>query len=184
MRNATPSCRSRCGPAAARDQLLAALAAGELEAALLLDTGDGLGNLGFTPPPAPLDFIDLKPVPLVLISAPTHPLSGKPRISREDVRGQQLLVNVPACSFWLAGQRLFGSAVRRVKAGGVAVMRAWAEQGLGIALLPEFAVTDQLTSGTLVRLGFDPPDLTLRLVWRADRETLPGLREVRYAGSA
>jgi DNA-binding transcriptional LysR family regulator len=169
---------------AGRDQLMAAVAAGELEAALLLDTGDGLGELGFTPPPAPLDFIDLKPVPLALISAPTHPLSRIPRLSREDLRGQQLLVNVPACSFWLAGERLLGSDVQRLKAGGVAVMRAWAEQGLGIALLPEFAVTDQLTSGTLVRLGFDTPDLNLRLVWRADRETLPGLREVLYAASA
>jgi DNA-binding transcriptional LysR family regulator len=63
-------------------------------------------------------------------------------------------------------------------------MRAWAEQGLGITLLPEFALTDQLISGTLVRLRLDTPDLSLRLVWRADREALPGLREVLYAASA
>src|SRR6202035_5391384 len=44
---------------AARDQLLDAVAAGELEAALLLDIGDGLGELGFSPPPAPLEFVDL-----------------------------------------------------------------------------------------------------------------------------
>jgi DNA-binding transcriptional LysR family regulator len=169
---------------AARDQLLAAVAAGELEAALLLDTGNGLGELGFTPPAAPLDFIDLEPVPLALVCAPTHPLRGKSQITREDLRGQKLLVNVPACSFWLAAERLLGSDVQRVSAGGVAVMRAWAEQGLGITLLPEFALTDQLTSGTLVRLRLDIPDLCLRLVWRADRETLPGVREVLYAASA
>jgi DNA-binding transcriptional LysR family regulator len=58
------------------------------------------------------------------------------------------------------------------------------EQGLGTTLLPEFAVTDQLMSGTLVRLGLDIPELNLRLVWRTDRETLPGLREVLYAASA
>jgi DNA-binding transcriptional LysR family regulator len=169
---------------ATRDQLLAAVAAGELEAALLLDTGNGLGELGFTPPAAPLDFIDLEPVPLALVCAPTHPLCGKPQITREDLRGQKLLVNVPACSFWLAAERLFGSDVQRVRAGGVAVMRAWAEQGLGITLLPEFALTNQLISGTLVRLRLDTPDLSLRLVWRADRETLPGLRDVLYAASA
>jgi DNA-binding transcriptional LysR family regulator len=169
---------------AARDQLLGAVAAGELEAALLLDTGNGLGGLGFTRPPEPLDFIDLEPVPLALVCAPTHPLRGKPRLTREDLRGQKLLVNVPACSFWLAAERLIGSDVERVRAGGVAVMRAWAEQGLGITLLPEFAVADQLISGTLVRLGLDTPDLNLRPVWRADRETLPGLREVLYAASA
>lgn len=169
---------------AARDQLLAAVAAGELEAALLLDTGDSLGELGFTQPAAPLDFIDLEPVPLALVCATNHPLRGRPQITREDLRGQKLLVNVPACSFWLAGERLLGSDIQRVSAGGVSVMRAWAEQGLGITLLPEFAVTDQLISGALVRLPLDTPDLSLRLVWRADRETLPGLREVLYAASA
>jgi DNA-binding transcriptional LysR family regulator len=33
-------------------------------------------------------------------------------------------------------------------------MRAWAEQGLGISLLPEFAVSTALRSGTLAKLDF------------------------------
>jgi DNA-binding transcriptional LysR family regulator len=90
---------------------------------------------------------------------------------------------VDGCSFRLAGDRLLGSNVNRVNVGGVAVMRAWAAQGLGITLLPEFAVADELAAGTLVRLGLRPPDLSLRLVWRTDRETLPGLREVLYAAA-
>jgi DNA-binding transcriptional LysR family regulator len=120
-------------------------------------------------------------VPLALVGAPSHPLAGRRAITREALRGQKLLVNTPACSFWLAGERLLGTDVQRVRAGGVAVMRAWAHQGLGIALLPEFAVTDQLDSGALARLDLDTPDLNLRLVWRADRETIPGLRDVLYA---
>lgn len=169
---------------AARDQLLGAVAAADLDAALLLDTGDTMGALGFSPPPAPLDFIDLEPVPLVLVAAPGHPLSERQRITQEDLCGQKLLVNVPRCSFRLAADRLLGPEVERVKAGGVAVMRAWAERGLGIALLPEFAVRDALTAGTLTRLGLDAPDLSLRLVWRADREAHPGMRDLLYAASA
>lgn len=169
---------------AARDQLLDAVAAGDLEAALLLDFGDGVGGLGFAPPPAPLDFLDLEPVPLALVAAPGHRLAAAPRVAAGDLRGDTLLVNVPACSFWLAGERLFGSAVERVRAGSVTVMAAWAERALGVALVPEFAVRDRLDAGTLVRLALDTPDLSLRLVWRADRETLPGLREVLYAASA
>jgi DNA-binding transcriptional LysR family regulator len=178
-----PELRIEVRADAAREQLLAAVAAGELEAALLLDTGDSLGGLGFTPPAA-LDFLDLEPVPLALVGAPGHPLQDGPRLTRDALRGQQLLVNVPGCSFRLAAERLVGPDVHRVAAGGVAVMRAWAERGLGIALLPEFALTEQLRSGTLVRLPLDTPALRLRLVWRADRETLPGLREVLYAASA
>ncbi|MEU7879467.1 LysR family transcriptional regulator [Microbispora bryophytorum] len=168
----------------ARDRLMDAVAAADLDAALLLDTGNDLGGLGFGAPAAPLAFLDLGPVPLVLVAAPDHPLAAAPRLRKEDLYGRRLLVNVPACSFWLAGERLLGDRVERVRAGGVPVMRAWAERGLGIALLPWFAVADRVAVGVLARLAFDVPGLNLRLVWRADREALPGLREMLYASAA
>ncbi|WP_055590009.1 LysR family transcriptional regulator [Peterkaempfera griseoplana] len=170
----------------ARDGLLGAVAAGELEAALILDTSGPLGELGFDLPPAPLDHLDLEDVPLALVAAPNHPLGGADSLAREDLRGQRLLVNAPACSFWLAGELLLGHVVERVCTGGVAVTRACAEQGLGVALLPEFAVCDQLAAGTLIRLPLASPAvrLHLRLVWRSDREGVTGLREVLYAMAA
>ncbi|MFC4051648.1 LysR family transcriptional regulator [Actinomadura syzygii] len=169
---------------AARDQLLAAVAAGDLDAALLLDTGDAVGGLGFPAPAAPLDHVDLADVPLALIAAPGHRLAASARVGPADLRDEKLLVNVPACSFWLAGERLFGDAVERVGAGSVTVMAAWAERGLGVALVPEFAVRDRIAAGTLARLALDAPALRLRLVWRADREALPDLREMLYAAGA
>ncbi|MGC0419972.1 LysR family transcriptional regulator [Embleya sp. AB8] len=179
-----PDLRVQVSSDATRDELLAAVVAGRLDAALLLDTGSWLGELGFEAPPSTLAFVDLEPVALVLVAAPRHPLAGRPRITGEDLRGHRLLVNVAACSFRLAGDRILGTDVEQVRVGGVAVMRAWAEQDLGIALLPEFAVAPQLAAGTLTRLALDAPDLSLRLVWRPDRESLPGLREVLYAAAA
>ncbi|GIH15353.1 LysR family transcriptional regulator [Rugosimonospora africana] len=168
----------------ARDQLLTAVAAGDLDAALLLDLGENLGGLGFGTPGAPLDFVDLEPVPLVVVAAPDHPRSGTPGLVPDDLRGERLLVNLPACSFWLAGERLFGPDVERVRAGGVPVMRAWAQRGLGVSLLPRFAVADELAAGSLIELDLDAPTLRLRLVWRADRESEPAVRELLYAASA
>ncbi|WP_328808923.1 LysR family transcriptional regulator [Nonomuraea montanisoli] len=177
-----PGLRVEVLPSVSRDDLLADVIAGRLEAALLLDTGEALGDLGFAPPPAPLTFLDVDSVPLVLVAAPGHPLLGRPQVSPDDLAGERLLVNAANCSFLMAADRLIGPGPERVQVGGVQVMRAWAEQGLGIALLPGFAVAAALGAGTLARLAFPAPGLSLRLVWHADREaTLPGLRDVLYA---
>ncbi|WP_307848252.1 LysR family transcriptional regulator [Microbispora oryzae] len=187
-----PRLRVEVRPAAARDDLLSSVAAGELDAALLLDSGGALGGLGFAAPGggAGLEFADVERVPLTLVADPAHRLSRAPRVTRADLRGERLLVNVPACSFALAGERLLGPGVERVHAGGVAVMLAWAERGMGITLLPEFAVADRLAAGALVRLPLevpgapDGPDLALRLVWRAGGEDRPEVRQLLYAASA
>ncbi|MFC9287019.1 LysR family transcriptional regulator [Streptomyces sp. NPDC057052] len=167
----------------ARRGLLTDVVEGRLDAALLLDAGDDLGGLGFPAPAEPLAFLDLDPVPLALVAAPTHALAGRTALGPGDLDHEQLLVNVPECSFWMAGQRLLGTGPERVRAGGVPVMRSWAEHGLGITLLPRFAVADSLRAGTLVQLALPLPDLSLRLVWREDREALPGLRDILYAAA-
>ncbi|MFJ4326343.1 LysR family transcriptional regulator [Streptomyces tricolor] len=167
----------------ARQGLLTDVVAGQLDAALLLDAGEDLGGLGFPAPPEPLGFVDLDPVPLALVAAPTHPLAGRTALVPADLDHERLLVNVPECSFWMAGERILGAGPERIRAGGVPVMRAWAEHGLGISLLPRFAVADSLRAGTLVQLDLALPDLSLRLVWREDRETLPGLRDILYAAA-
>ncbi|MEV4622781.1 LysR family transcriptional regulator [Asanoa sp. NPDC049573] len=165
-----------------RAQLLADLVGERLDAALLLDSGAGLGGLGFPAPSEPLAFVDLEPVPLALVAAPDHALAGK-ALAPADLTAERLLVNVPECSFWMAGERVLGAGPERVRVGGVPAMRAWAEQGLGISLLPAFAVDESLRAGRLVRLDLPVPELSLRLVWRADRERLPGLRDMLYAAA-
>ncbi|RJL27116.1 LysR family transcriptional regulator [Bailinhaonella thermotolerans] len=176
-----PGLRAEVRSEVSRDNLLHGVATGDLDAALLLDTGGALGDLGFPLPPAPLDHLDLETIPLALVAAPGHRLAGRARIGVEDLRGERLLVNPGPCSFKLVGQALLGPLVERVDAGGVSVMRAWAENGLGVALLPEFAVAAPLAAGTLARLPLDVPPLSLRLIWRPDREATPALRETLYA---
>ncbi|GAA4201429.1 LysR family transcriptional regulator [Actinocatenispora rupis] len=157
-----------------RGALLAALAADDLDAGLFLDTGDTLGGLGFAPPPGTtLDFLDVADVPLVLVGAPDRPEGP-------------LLCTEPGCSFWLAADRVLGTAADRVELGTVGVIRAWAAGGRGHALLPEFAVADDLATGRLVRLPQPAAaPLSLRLAWRTGRDrTDADLRAVLYALSA
>jgi DNA-binding transcriptional LysR family regulator len=171
-------------PGVSRSDLLADVVAGRLEAALVLDTGEVLGDLGFPAPPEPLAFLDVDEVPLTLVAAPDHPLAGHDGLTPAALACERLLVNAPNCSFLMAADRVVGPGPERVWAGGVAVMRAWAEQGLGVALLPEFAVSSAREAGTLTRLDLPAPALVLRLVWRGDQEDLPGLRDVLYAACA
>lgn len=171
-------------PGVSRDDLLAGVIAGRLEAALVLDTGEALGDLGFPIPPEPLTFLDVDEVPLSLVAAPRHPLAGRAGLTPADLAGERLLVNAPNCSFLMAADRVVGPGPERVWTGGVPVMRAWAEQGLGVALLPEFAVSSARDAGTLTRLDLPAPALNLRLVWRGDQEDVPGLRDVLYAACA
>ncbi|BAJ26019.1 putative LysR family transcriptional regulator [Kitasatospora setae KM-6054] len=166
-----------------RGALLADLAGGTLDATLLLDTAGALGGLGFPLPPADLEHLDLRDVPLVLVAAPDHPRRHHTGLRPADLLGTRLLVGSPQCSFALAGHRHFGDRLERLHTGGVTVTRACAERGLGMALLPEFTVREQLAAGTLapLHLADPPPPLRLRLVWRRDEERArPGLRDVLY----
>lgn len=160
-----------------RQSLLAGVAAGELDAVLLVDTGPRIGGLGFTMPYDPgsgpvapdLDFLDVGEVGLALVAAP-------------DGDREPLLVSPPGCSIRLAADRVFGAEVPRRELTSIATAREWARQGLGSALLPDFALEPDLASGALMRLGFETPALALRLVWLRGRE--PALRDVLYAMSA
>jgi DNA-binding transcriptional LysR family regulator len=170
-----------------RDELLARVGSASLDACLLLDTGAVLGGLGFTVDIGPerLAFLDLDQVPLALVAAPIHPLAGVAGVRWTDVANHRLLLTEPGCSYRLVADRLFDPQGPRLEAGALTVARAWAAEGLGVALLPRFAVAAELESGRVVCVNLvgDMPELTLRLVWRADREAEPDLRAVLYAAA-
>ncbi|MER7499919.1 LysR family transcriptional regulator [Nonomuraea pusilla] len=151
-----------------RAELLSEVAEGRVDAGLLLDHGMRVGALGFSPPPG-LDFLDVGEVTLLLVAAPGG-------------GDGPLLVSPPGCSIRMAADRTFGPEVPRRELGGIQTAREWARQGLGKALLPDFAVGGDLASGALVPLGSSAPPLALRLVWLRGRE--PSIREVLYALSA
>ncbi|MGR6921747.1 LysR family transcriptional regulator [[Actinomadura] parvosata] len=151
-----------------RQSLLDAVAGGRLDAALLLDLGDRVGGLGFARP-AGMDHVDVGEVRLSLVAAP-------------DGDREPLLVSPSGCSIRLAADQVFGAEVPRRELSSITTAREWSRQGLGAALLPDFALGSDLDTGALVELGLDAPPLALRLVWMRERE--PSLRDVLYALSA
>lgn len=154
-----------------RGRLLGAVADGENDAAVLLDAGAELGDLGFEPPREELEHADLREVEMVVVATADHALAGRPTSMAEIRVTGGLIGREERRAFWMATRRWLGADVDLTAAGGLAQVRDWVASGRGIALLPEFAVRSDLTSGRLVRLQVATPPLHLRLVWRHDRDT-------------
>ncbi|MEV0842066.1 LysR family transcriptional regulator [Actinocatenispora sera] len=181
LRRSHPDLRVRLRPDPDRGRLLAALDGGEIDAAVLLDTGEHVGDLGFPPPASAPEHLDLRTVAMTVVAAPRHPLLGRPATMDEIRRTGGLLGREPGCSFWMATRRWLGPDVDLTAVGGLAQVRDWVATGRGIALLPRFAVRADLDSGRLAALDVAVPPLQLRLIWRHDDDAADRLRPLLYA---
>jgi DNA-binding transcriptional LysR family regulator len=176
-----PELRVRLRPDADRDRLLAALDRGEIDAAVLLDTGEHVGDLGFPVPASDVEHLDVRDVPMAVVAPPGHPLLGRPVTMAQIRNAGDLIGREPRCSFWMAAERWIGPDVELTAVGGLARVREWVAAGRGIALLPEFAVRADLDSGRLQALDARTPPLRLRLVWSDDQSAADRLKPLLYA---
>ncbi|MEU4842475.1 LysR family transcriptional regulator [Nocardia testacea] len=182
LRQARPDLQVHLRPDPDRDRLLTALEHHEVDAVVLLDTGEHLGDLGFRSPASDFEHLDVRDVAMTVVAPPGHPLLGR-RVSMAEVRRAGGLVGrEPRCSFWMATQRWLGPDIDLIAVGGLAQVREWVAAGRGIALLPEFTVQADLDSGRLKAVDVQAPPLRLRLVWREGHHTRTSeLRPLLYA---
>ena len=181
LRHARPGLPVRVRPDPDRGRLLDALDRGEIDAAVLLDTGEHIGDLGFARPRMPVEYLDVRDVPMTMVVPPDHPLLGRP-VTMQEIRQTGGFIGREArCSFWMATARWLGSGVDITAVGGLAQVREWVAGGRGIALLPRFAVKADLGTRRLAELDIQPPPLQLRLIWREDHEDATALRSLLYA---
>lgn len=96
---------------------------------------------------------------LALVAAPGHPLAGMRRIRPEDLRGQALVLSRADCSY----RRMFEGLLDErgiERAAGVefssaAALKGCVMSGLGLTLLPELAVREDIAAGRLAPLRWD-----------------------------
>ncbi|MFF7182881.1 LysR substrate-binding domain-containing protein [Streptomyces sp. NPDC008121] len=132
----------------------------------------GTYDIGFLMEPetahAGLESEVLAAEPLVLVAAPGSPLAGRAGLTGADLAAARLVGTEPGCPY----RDLFEEELRQwappfMEFGTIEATKRGVAAGLGIALLPRVAVSEELASGALVALDWEPPfTLFTQIAWR------------------
>jgi len=113
----------------------------------------------------------LCPEPLALVAHPFHPLVGARAVSTRELTGHTVACIQRGSSYQRGfEQALAGSGTPGILSlGSIEAVKRGVAEGIGMALLPEITVTDELRSGALRRIDWQPPfEVFAQCVWRRD----------------
>ncbi|MEU6948835.1 LysR family transcriptional regulator [Streptomyces sp. NPDC046316] len=132
----------------------------------------GTYDIGFLMEPetehAGLEAEVLAEEPLTLVASPRHPLAGRTDLTSADLAAGQLVGTEPGCPY----RDLFERELQEwsppfMEFGTLEATKRGVAGGLGIALVPRVAVSEELASGALVALDWRPPfTLFTQIAWR------------------
>lgn len=119
---------------------------------------------------------------LVLIAAPEHYLTRVPQVHPLHIEGQTILFTERSCTYRQLFERILNKA--GVCAGtdmefnSIEAIKQCAIAGMGIALLPEIAVTREIARGELVTLPWYKPELCIStlMVWHKEKWLSPAMK--------
>ena len=149
---------------------------------LLDGTADAALALGEMTIPPSLAIMSLPREPLVVIAPPEHPLAESPCVGPADLENEPVLLTEGACGYRSLFERsLAGAGVHpasTLEFTSVEAIKQCVMAGLGIAVLPEMAVHEELAHGRLVALRWSEPDFAVEsyFVWHKDKWQSPALR--------
>ncbi|MEV7425366.1 MULTISPECIES: LysR family transcriptional regulator [unclassified Streptomyces] len=123
--------------------------------------------------PADIGHQLLYPEPLTLVAAPFHPLAAARTVSTRELTGHTVACVQRGSSYQSGFEQAFagiGSGAPGILSlGSIEAVKRGVAEGIGIALLPEITVTDELRGGTLRRIDWQPPfEVFAQCVWRRD----------------
>ena len=159
-----------------RDTILAALAGDQLDLAVM----------GRPPREPPVIADPVGPHPHIIIAAPDHPLATSDPVMPGDLLAQTFLSREEGSGTRILMIRFLdrigeGATWRAVEMGTNETIKQAVIAGLGIALISQHTVTEELRSGRLIALrGIGLPiQRSWYLLRRADRQPSPAIARIR-----
>ncbi|MBX3491150.1 LysR family transcriptional regulator [Parvibaculum sp.] len=134
------------------------------EVSELVRSGAATIGLRYFDDPAPhLDCFALRPEPLVIACAPSHPRAGKRVRALTELRGERWLAlpqtrgfGEPSAQTIFAEFRIRGvAAIDWTAIDSLTAQKRLAEAGFGIALLPESSIAEERAAGSLAVIRAD-----------------------------
>ena len=120
--------------------------------------------------------------PMLLLTAPGHPLLEKKEILPEDIAKESLILTELGCSYRAVFENILNSYNLKanvvLETGSVQAIKQFTMSGLGITLLPKVAVEEELNQGRLVPLNWAGPDFGIvsQVLYHKDKWLSPALK--------
>ncbi len=118
---------------------------------------------------------------LVLVAGPEHRLAAFPRVTPEDLRGETLVLSKEDCAYRRILENIMDtsgiSTGSSVEFSSSAALCGCVANGVGVSLLPERAVREQLAAGRIVALAWSEGELetAVQMVRHRDKWLSPPL---------
>ncbi|MBY7141941.1 LysR family transcriptional regulator [Virgibacillus sp. NKC19-3] len=159
-------------PAHSDESATASLLQGELDLAFIMDTNKPHPYLEATP---------LLQEKLILVASPANPLASKATVQPDDLQEETILLTEKGCSYRnLFEQKLYEyqtSPKNTIEFVSLEAIKKCVIANLGIAMLPEMTVAEDLKEGSLAALHWDVsmPLLTTQMALHKNKWLSPQL---------
>ncbi|MFE4714232.1 LysR family transcriptional regulator [Paenibacillus sp. NPDC056722] len=116
-----------------------------------------------------------------VLAAPDHPLAARTTLTVEDFKGETFLQTEKGCSYRTFFERSLSQkgmrGVTELEFNSAEAIKQCAKIGMGIAILPEMAVVEEMNRGELVPLAWDLTAVSFatRMFWHEEKWISPAI---------
>ena len=119
---------------------------------------------------------------VMLVAAPNHPLTGKRIVRTEDLACESILLSRVDCSYRKSFERILNEKESGFDTGlvfhCVSALKRCVMEGIGVTILPEIAVEEDIALGRLSPLAWEEGrlEVAVMMIWYAERRLSPTLK--------